>query len=100
LTLSAWNVRFRDVGYIVPVALQTLLFMTPIIYPGNLVPNLWRPLYSLNPMVGTVEAIRWCVLGTLVDWNMVAISSACSIMLLAFGLVVFSRAERTFPDLL
>lgn len=100
LTLSAWNVRFRDVGYLVPFALQIFLFMTPIVYPSNLVPQFWRPVYSLNPMVGVVEAIRWCVLGTPADWTMVAISCACSVMLLIFGLVVFARAERSFPDLI
>jgi lipopolysaccharide transport system permease protein len=100
LALSAWNVRFRDVGYLVPFTLQIFLFITPIVYPGNLVPQFWRPVYSLNPMVGVVEAIRWCVLGTPADWTMVAISCACSVMLLIFGLVVFSRAERSFPDLI
>jgi lipopolysaccharide transport system permease protein len=100
LALSAWNVRFRDIGYIVPFALQILLFMTPIVYPGSLVPDAWRPLYSLNPMVGIVEAIRWCVVGAPVDWGMVAISTVSSVLLLACGLVAFSRAERVLPDLI
>jgi lipopolysaccharide transport system permease protein len=100
LALSAWNVRYRDIGYIVPFALQILLFMTPIVYPGSLVPEAWRPLYSLNPMVGIVEAIRWCVVGASADWSMVAISTVSSVLLLAFGLIVFSRAERALPDLI
>ncbi len=100
LALSAWNVRFRDVGHIVPFALQILLFMTPIVYPGSLMPEAWRPLYSLNPMVGIVEAIRWCVVGTPADWGMVAISAVSSVLLLACGLVAFSRAERALPDLI
>jgi lipopolysaccharide transport system permease protein len=100
LALSAINVRFRDIGYLVPFGLQILLFMTPVVYPGNLVPALWRPLYSLNPMVGVIEAARWSVLGTPVDWLMVAISTAAALTLLVSGLVIFSKSERAFPDLI
>ncbi|TPL27477.1 ABC transporter permease [Mesorhizobium sp. B2-4-1] len=100
VALSAINVRFRDVGYLLPFSLQTLLFMTPIVYPSNLVPQLWRPLYSLNPMVGTVEAIRWSVLGAPADWLMISISTLSSLALLVAGLTIFSKSERAFPDLI
>jgi lipopolysaccharide transport system permease protein len=98
--LSAWNVRFRDVGYIVPFALQVLLFMTPIVYPSTLLPEIWRPVYSLNPMVGVVEGMRWCILQTPVDWTMVSVSIASSVVIFSFGVVVFSAAEKGLPDLI
>jgi len=100
LTLAAWNVRFRDIGYIVPVAIQILLFATPVIYPSNLVPEHWRVFYSLNPLAGVIEGTRWCVLATPIEWNLVAISAASSAALLAAGLVLFSRSERAFADYL
>jgi lipopolysaccharide transport system permease protein len=100
LTLAAWNVRFRDIGYIVPVAIQILLFATPVIYPSNLVPEHWRPFYSLNPMTGLIEGVRWCVLAAPVEGNLVAVSAVSSAALLAAGLVLFSRSERAFADYL
>lgn len=100
VALSAINVRFRDVGYLVPFSLQIVLFMTPVVYPGNLVPPFWRPLYSLNPMVGVVEAVRWSLLGTPADWVMISISTLSSLALLVAGLAIFSKSERAFPDLI
>jgi lipopolysaccharide transport system permease protein len=100
LTLAAINVRFRDVGYIVPFALQLLLFVSPIVYPASIMPEAWRPLYSINPMVGLIEAVRWSVIGTEPDWHMVAISATCSIVLLVLGMIIFARAERAFADVI
>ncbi|WP_167484232.1 ABC transporter permease [Mesorhizobium tamadayense] len=100
VALSAINVRFRDVGYLVPFSLQIVLFMTPVVYPGSLVPHFWRPLYSMNPMVGIVEAVRWSVLGTPADWVMISISILSSLALLVAGLAIFSKSERAFPDLI
>jgi len=100
LALSAFNVRFRDIGYLVPFGLQLLLFMTPIVYPSNLVPPLWQPLYSLNPVVGVVEAIRWSVLGTPADWFAIAISSISALAISIGGLIIFARTERVFADLI
>ena len=100
LALSAINVRFRDIGYLVPFGLQTLLFLTPVVYPGSLVPAFWRPLYSLNPMAGVVEAVRWSLLGTPLDWAMFGISATSALVLFGAGMVIFSRCERAFPDVI
>jgi lipopolysaccharide transport system permease protein len=100
LALSAINVRFRDIGYLVPFGLQTLLFVTPVVYPGSLVPVFWRPLYSLNPMAGVVEGARWSLLGTPLDWAMFGISATSALILFGAGMVIFSRSERAFPDLI
>ncbi len=98
--LSAVNVRYRDVRYIVPFAVQIWLFATPIAYPSTLLGSPWRTLVALNPMAGIVEGFRWSVLGTSASpWNMIGLSALSSIVLLAAGLFYFGRVERTFADL-
>ena len=62
--LSALNVRYRDVRYVVPFAIQMWLFATPIAYPSSLLDEPWRTLSAINPMVGVVEGFRWAMLGT------------------------------------
>ena len=64
LWLSALNVQFRDVQYVIPFLTQLWLFLTPIAYPSSLLPEPWRTLYGINPMVGVVEGFRWALLGT------------------------------------
>jgi homopolymeric O-antigen transport system permease protein len=99
--LSAANVRFRDVRYVVPFGVQLWLFATPVAYSLTLVHEPWRTLAALNPMVGVVEGFRWSVLGgTPVAWTVVAVSAASAVFLLALGLSYFDRVERTFADLL
>ena len=100
LIMASWNVRFRDVGHIAPFALQTLLFLSPVIYSADVVPGFWRLLYSVNPLVGIIDAMRWCVLGTPADWSMVLISSLASLGFLLLGLATFARSEKAFPDLI
>ena len=64
LWLSALNVQYRDVRYVVPFLMQFWLFATPIAYPSSLLSEPWRTVYGLNPMVGVVEGFRWALLGT------------------------------------
>ena len=64
LWLSALASRYRDVRYVVPFLVQFWLFATPVAYPSSLVPEQWRVLYCLNPMVGVVEGFRWALLGS------------------------------------
>jgi lipopolysaccharide transport system permease protein len=98
--LSALNVRFRDVRYVVPFAIQLWLFATPIAYPSSLLDSPWRTLCGLNPMAGVVEGFRWSVLGTAdTSWSMIGLSAASAVVLLAGGLAYFGRAERGFADL-
>ena len=99
LWLSALNVQFRDVRYVVPFLIQIWLFATPIVYPSSLVPENLRPLYALNPMVGVVEGFRWALLDTdTAPGPMVAISAIVAIVLLVGGLVYFRRVEDSFAD--
>jgi len=96
--LAALNVRFRDVRYIVPFLVQLWVFVTPVAYSSSLVPEEWRWLYALNPMVGVVEGFRWAFLGVPLSGNDVAISIVTATVLLLFGLFVFRRMEDTFAD--
>lgn len=99
LWLGALNVRYRDVRYTIPFLVQFWLIATPIAYPASLVPEKWRLLYGLNPMVGVVEGFRWALLGTPETLHpSVFVSVAVVLMLLAGGLVYFRRMERTFAD--
>lgn len=104
LWFSALNVLYRDVGYVLPVLTQLLLFISPVGYSTGTVSIQWQWLYALNPMVGVIESFRWAVLGTLPSdslplWTLVAISAAVALFLLVTGLFYFRRMERTFADM-
>ena len=104
LWLSALNVLYRDVGYVLPVLTQLLLFISPVGYSTSQVPITLQPIYALNPVVGVVESFRWAVLGTVPSdslplWMLVAISSVVAVLLLITGLFYFRRMERTFADM-
>jgi lipopolysaccharide transport system permease protein len=98
LMTAALNVRFRDVGYAMPFAMQTLLFLTPVIYPATLLPEAWRLVYALNPAVGIIGGLRWSILGIAADPTSFAISAACAVALLLAGLWFFARSEDSFAD--
>jgi len=99
--LAAANVRFRDVRYVVPFAVQLWLFATPVAYPSSLIQEPWRTLSFINPMAGVVEGFRWAILGTSIDaWGAIGISAASALLLLLVGLAYFARVERGFADFL
>ena len=100
LWLSALNVQFRDIRYIVPFITQFWFFATPIAYPSSMIENpIFAAVYALNPMVGVIEGFRWALLGVNAApvWTMV-ISSVISFLLLIIGIVYFSKMEKTFAD--
>ena len=97
--LSAINVRFRDVRYVVPFAIQMWLFITPVVYPSSSIAEPWRTLSAINPMVGVVEGFRWATLGTgNAPWDLIGISAASALIIFAAGLAYFDRVERAFAD--
>jgi lipopolysaccharide transport system permease protein len=99
LWLSALNVIYRDINYVLPFITQFWLFITPIAYPSSMIPEKWRLLYALNPMTGVVEGFRWALLGTeTAPGPMLAVSSAIAVLVLVSGLFYFRRMERTFAD--
>lgn len=99
--LSAINVRYRDVHYVVPFAMQLWLFATPIAYPATLVGNSWRIVSAINPMTGVVEGFRWAVLGKpSAPWALIGVSAGSAAILLFVGLFYFDRVERRFADII
>jgi len=100
LWLSAMNVVYRDVGYILPFLTQFWFYLTPVVYPASKVPESWRLIYALNPMVGVIEGFRWALLATpTAPGPMLLVSTAIALLLLVSGLFYFRRMERVFADM-
>ena len=102
LFFAALNVEFRDFRYVVPFIVQFGLFVSPIAFTTANVPERWRALYSLNPMVGIIDGFRWSVLAgrTPLDLQAVAISAAVTGSFLFLGVWYFRRMERRFADVI
>lgn len=101
LWLSALNVRYRDVRYVVPFLTQLWFYATPIAYTSSLIPEKWRWIYSLNPMTGVVEGFRWGVLGkSVLDPFSVLISVVAVFAILISGLIYFKHMEDVFADII
>jgi lipopolysaccharide transport system permease protein len=99
LWLSAMNVQYRDVRYVIPFLTQLWLFATPVIYPSSLLHGSWRILLGLNPMTGVVEGFRWAVLGVGdAPGGMIWASVGVSLLLVVTGTIYFNRMEKTFAD--
>ncbi|MCS6870668.1 MAG: ABC transporter permease [Anaerolineae bacterium] len=101
LWLSALNVQFRDVRYVLPFLVQFWLFITPIAYPSSLIENpLLRVVYGINPMAGVVEGFRWALLGSpMPPLPMLLASAFTALIALISGLFYFRRMEKTFADI-
>jgi lipopolysaccharide transport system permease protein len=98
LWLSALNVLYRDVRFVLPFLLQFWMFAAPVIYPASKVPEQWRVLYGLNPMATVVEGFRWSILGTELPLSMAAASVTAALVALAGGALYFRRMEGRFAD--
>jgi len=100
LLLAAVNVRYRDVSQAVPFMTQIWMFATPVAYPLSVIPDKWRALYVLNPMVGAVEGMRWALLpGYHLDALLLVPSGALGLFLLLLGWGWFHSAQRRFADI-
>jgi lipopolysaccharide transport system permease protein len=99
LWLSAINVQYRDVNYVLPFLTQFWLFLTPVAYSAKVISDKWQIVYSLNPMAGVVNGFRWALLGTNTGPNIyMAVSVGISLIFLISGLFYFRSMERTFAD--
>jgi lipopolysaccharide transport system permease protein len=99
LWLSALNVQYRDIAYVIPFLTQLWLWVTPIAYPSTIIPERWRLLYSLNPMVGVVEGFRWALLGQQnVQGEFIFLSTLVVLALFIGGMFYFRRMEHEFAD--
>jgi len=101
LWLSALNVHYRDIRYVIPFLVQLWLFITPVIYPVSLVPLPYRWLLALNPMGGLISAYRAAFLGSQpVNWSLLVISAVVIVLLLTTGLYYFNKVEKQFADVI
>jgi lipopolysaccharide transport system permease protein len=101
LVLCAIQVRYRDIGVAMPLVLQLWMFATPVVYPLSVVPEAWRSLYVLNPMVGIIESFRRVILqGEPPDFHALAISAIVSLILLPIAYIFFKHVEATVADII
>jgi len=100
LWLSAVNVKYRDVRFVVPFLLQLWMFLSPVIYPASFLPARLRYVLSFNPMSGLITAYRSSLFGVKFDWPPLALSVGIILVLLAYAYYVFRRMERTFADVI
>jgi len=102
LWISALNVKYRDFRYIVPFILQLGLYASPVGFNSNIVPDEWRLLYSLNPMVGVIDGFRWAILGgsAQIYWPGFMLSILLVFLILVSGIVYFRKTEKTFADVI
>lgn len=98
LWLSAINVQYRDVRYVLPFITQLWLFVSPVVYSSTLLPERWQVIYGLNPMAGVIEGFRWALLGTSPPGPLTAASVAMVVIIMISGLFYFRRTEKTFAD--
>jgi lipopolysaccharide transport system permease protein len=102
LWITALNVKYRDFRYIIPFIVQFGLYVSPVGFSSNVVPDEWRLLYSLNPVVGVIDGFRWCILGgeSPIYWPGFALSLVIVAFFLWLGISQFRKMEKTFADLI
>jgi lipopolysaccharide transport system permease protein len=99
LLITALNVQYRDFRYIIPFIVQFGLYASPVGFSSSVVPETWRLLYSLNPMVGVIDGFRWAICGTQsIYWPGFLLSTGLVVLLLGLGVAYFRRMERSFAD--
>jgi len=101
LWLTALNVRYRDVRYIVPFIVQFWMFASPVAYSSRMLEEPWRTIYGLNPMVGVLDGFRWALLGgSQQPGGLLYVSACTSLLILVSGAYYFRRVEKTFADII
>ena len=102
LFVTALNVKYRDFRYIIPFIVQFGLYISPVGFNSNVIPEKWRLVYALNPMVGVIDGFRWCLLRgeQVIYWDAMAVSVGMSLILFVFGIRQFRKMEKSFADLI
>lgn len=101
LLITALNVRYRDVRYIIPFIVQLGLYLSPVGFRSDVVPEQWRMLYALNPIVGIIDGFRWSLLGnSTLNPVSILLSVVVTAVVLMLGISYFRRTERSFADLI
>jgi lipopolysaccharide transport system permease protein len=102
LWIAALSVKYRDVRYLVPFAVQFGLYISPVGFSSSIIPDSWRLLYSLNPVVGIIDGFRWALFAgnSPLYWPALALSCGVIFVLLISGILYFRRTERLFADVI
>src|SRR2546425_13123372 len=102
LWITALNVKYRDSRYVIPFIVQFGVYVSPVGFSSSVVPEKWRLVYALNPMVGVIDGFRWCILGghTAMSGAGLALGLGVAAVSLAVGIRQFRKMERTFADLI
>lgn len=102
LWITALNVKYRDFRYVIPFIVQFGLYASPVGFSSRVVPEKWRLLYSLNPMVGVIDGFRWCILGreSRIYWPGLGLGVVVITFFLWLGIRRFRKTEKTFADLI
>jgi len=97
--LSALNVKYRDIRFAMPFVIQLWLFVSPVIFPANILPEKWRWVMDLNPLTGIIEGYRSSVFGRPINWTALGISTVITLLILIYASYSFRRMEKTFADI-
>jgi lipopolysaccharide transport system permease protein len=101
LLLAALNVRYRDIKHVIPFMIQLGLWVSPVLYPASFLSPRWRPVLALNPLTAVMEGFRACLFPDRhLDWNLMATSTAVSLLIFIVGALYFRKAEQTFADII
>ncbi len=101
MLLAALNAKYRDIRYMIPFLVQLWLFASPVVYPASMLPEKYRLVYALNPMVGVIEGFRSVLLGTIAfPKQILLISTLVSVILFIAGMFYFKQTERYFADII
>lgn len=98
--LSSFNIKYRDFRYIIPFLIQLGLFISPVGFSSSIVPEQWKAVYILNPMVGIIDGFRWAILGGTLEWTAILISLMVTLLLLFSGLFYFRKTEKKIADII
>ena len=96
--IASINVKYRDFKYVIPFLIQAGLYVSPVGFTSSSIPEKWRFLYTLNPVAGFIDGIRWCLYGTPVNWAAVASAAAVAAVTLIIGFFSFRKMETEFAD--
>ena len=102
LWVAALTVKYRDFRYVVPFIVQFGLYVSPVGFSSSIVPEQWRMLYSLNPIVGIIDGFRWAILAgnTQLNWTALSLSVGLAVLILSTGILYFRRMEKSFADVI
>ena len=100
LWLSALAIRYRDVKFAMPFVIRMLIYSAPIVYSASSIPEKWRLVYSVNPIVGVIEGYRAALLGTDIPWQFIVPGVGTAVLLVLGGLLYFHRMEKVFVDVI